>query len=60
MRMRGRSLTPEEINVAVGLYDDGISLARIGQRLDTTARTVQLRRLRERGITMRDTHGRPR
>jgi hypothetical protein len=43
----------------VHLYDQGWSLARIGERMDVAADTVR-KRLPERGVTMRDTHGRPR
>jgi len=46
-------LTAEQIDEAVALYRQGLSLARVGKQLGVTARTVQLR-LRERGVVMRD------
>jgi len=52
-------LSPAQINEAIQLYGEGWSLARVGERLGVTARTVQLR-LRERGVAMRDSHGRDR
>lgn len=57
MRMRG--LSPEQIDEAVRLYEAGWSLARIGGRMNVDAGTVH-DRLRERGVRMRDTHGRER
>ena len=57
--IRGR-LSPEQVEEAVRLYGDGYwSLARIGQKLDTTANTVRARLL-ERGVRMRDAQGRER
>jgi hypothetical protein len=41
------------------LYHQGWSLSRIGNRMNVTADTVR-KRLLERGVPMRDTHGRPR
>jgi hypothetical protein len=55
-------LSPAQIDEAVQLYGvcgDGWSLARVGECLGVTARTVQLR-LRERGVAMRDSLGRDR
>lgn len=49
-------LSPDEIDLAAQLYEDGWSLARIGERLGVTATTVH-RRLRDRGVTMRSTTG---
>lgn len=49
-------LTAADIAQAAQLYEDGWSLARIGERLGATATTVH-RRLRERGVTMRSTSG---
>jgi len=49
-------LSPEDIDQAAQLYEDGWSLARIGEHLGVTATTVH-RRLRERGVTMRSTTG---
>ena len=57
--MRRRGLSPEQIDEAVQLYDGGWSLAWIGERLGVNPSTV-LARLRERGVRMRDTHGRVR
>lgn len=49
-------LSPADIDQASQLYEDGWSLARIGERLNVTGTTVH-RRLRERGVTMRSTSG---
>lgn len=49
-------LTAEDVDQASQLYEDGWSLARIGQRLGVTATTVH-RRLRERGVAMRSAAG---
>jgi transposase-like protein len=57
MRMRG--LSAEQIEQAVKLYEGGWSLARISRRFDVNAGTVQAR-LVERGVRMRDPHGRAR
>jgi len=57
--MRRRGLSPEQIDEAVQLYGEGWSLARIGERMDVDPTTVLIR-LRERGVRMRDTHGRER
>lgn len=59
VRLRLDGLADAQIDEAVQLYLSGLSLARVGERLGVTARTVQLR-LRERGVVMRDTHGRVR
>jgi hypothetical protein len=56
--IRGR-LSPEQVADARRLYEDGWSLARIGQKFDTTANTVR-KRLLECGVAMRDTQGRAR
>lgn len=58
-QMRGVGLRPAQVDEAVRLYKNGWSLVRIGEQFDVHARTVQ-RRLRERGVRMRDTHGRER
>jgi hypothetical protein len=50
--MRGRGLTPAQVDEAVDLYQLGWSLARIGERLGATATTV-MRRIRERGVITR-------
>ncbi|TVT14133.1 hypothetical protein FNH06_38145 [Amycolatopsis acidiphila] len=57
--IRPRGLTPDQVDDAIHLYSLGWSLARIGARMDVTADTVR-KRLLEHGVTMRDTHGRPR
>ena len=56
---RPRGMSEMQTNEAVQLYASGLSLARIGERLGFSARTVQSR-LRERGVHFRDTHGRER
>jgi hypothetical protein len=57
--MRRHGLTTDQVDDAERLYEQGWSLARIGDQLDVTADTVR-KRLLERGITMRDTRGRTR
>jgi len=57
--MRRRGLNGEQIDHAIHLYSLGWSLARIANRMNVTPATVRTRLL-EHGITMRDTHGRPR
>jgi len=57
--MRRRGLTNSQIDDAERLYRQGWSLARIGNSMGFTADTVRARLL-ERGVTMRDTQGRPR
>lgn len=56
---RTSGLSPEQIQHAVLLYAQGQSLAKIGKALGVDAGTVQ-GHLREQGVQMRDTHGRPR
>lgn len=57
--MRRRRLSSEQVDDAVRLYGEGWSLARIGRKLSVDPTTV-LTKLRERGVRMRDTHGRER
>jgi len=57
--MRRRGLTDDQIDDAEHLYQQGWSLARIGNHMNVTADTVRARLL-ERGVAMRDTQGRPR
>jgi hypothetical protein len=57
--MRRCGLTPEQVDDAIHLYKLGWSLSRIGTRMSVTADTVR-KRLIEHGMTMRDTHERPR
>jgi hypothetical protein len=52
-------LSDDQVEDAVRLYDQGWSLARIGEQMDVTADTVR-KRLLERGVIMRDPQGRPR
>jgi len=59
VRMRRQGLTLEQVDEAVRLYGVGWSLARISIKFDTTANTVRSRLL-ERGVRMRDMHGRER
>jgi hypothetical protein len=56
---RGGGLSPAQIDEAVELYEAGWSLARIAERVGVTPTTVH-RRLRDRGVRMRATHGRSR
>jgi len=57
--MRRRRLLPEQVDEAVGLYQTGQSLARIGNQMGVSPTTV-LNRLRDRGVKTRDTQGRER
>lgn len=57
--IRRRGLSPDQADDAIHLYNSGWSLARIGEHLSVDPTTV-LNRLREHGISTRDTHGRPR
>lgn len=52
-------LHPDDVPEAARLYRSGWPLARIAEKFDTTATTVQ-RRLMEVGVRMRDTNGRER
>lgn len=56
---RLRSMNESQIDEAVRLYEQCLSLARVGERIGFTPWTV-LRALRERGTPIRDTHGRAR
>ena len=57
--MRRRSLSPDQVDHAIHLYSLGWSLTRAGGRLGVDHTTV-LTKLRERGVSTRDSHGRPR
>ena len=57
--MRRRGLNDDQADDAESLYQQGWSLARIGDHMDVTADTVR-KRLLERGVTMRDPQGRTR
>lgn len=60
VEVRRKGLTREQIDEAQRLYEESQrSLAVIANELGTTARTIHSR-LRERGVAMRDTHGRSR
>ncbi|MGH3631027.1 MAG: helix-turn-helix domain containing protein [Sciscionella sp.] len=59
MLMRRQGLTAEQVDEAVRLYEADWSLVRIGARMNVNSTTV-LNRLQERGVRMRDTHGRER
>lgn len=56
---RYRILSNEQIDEAVRLYASGLSLTRISDQLGVSARTVRTRLL-DRGVAMRDSHGRER
>lgn len=56
---RQSGLSAEQVRRAVLLYGQGKSLAIIGNELGVDTGTVH-DRLRERGVVMRDTHGRER
>jgi DNA-directed RNA polymerase specialized sigma24 family protein len=56
---RQSGLSAEQVRQAVLLYAQGKSLAIIGNELGVDTGTVH-NRLREQGVTMRDTHGRQR
>ncbi len=59
VRMRQQRLSQTDLGMAIRLYDSGLSLAAVGQRLDRDHSTVY-RALQRAGVTMRDTHGRVR
>ncbi|WP_280244770.1 helix-turn-helix domain-containing protein [Nocardia abscessus] len=54
-----QGLSEEQVDEAVQLYEEGWSAQRIGDKLGVYPQTVR-RRLLERGVRMRDTHGRER
>jgi transposase len=56
-RTRQRGLSDEQIERAGEHYSAGDSAALIGKRFGVAATTIRAR-LVERGVTMRDTHGR--
>ena len=60
VELRPKGLTAAQIDAAEHLYEtERLSLATIGERFGVTSRTVHLPLL-ERGVAMRDIHGRPR
>jgi transposase-like protein len=50
-------MSQAEVDLAVQLYEGGLSLQKIGDRLGWDHNTIY-RRLKQRGVVMRDTHGR--
>ncbi len=58
IRLRLDGLTAEQIDEAARLYNSGWSLAHIAEHIGVAHTTIRAR-LRERGVKMRDTHGRP-
>jgi chromosomal replication initiation ATPase DnaA len=59
VRPRRQGLRPEQVQAAIALYAAGWSLARIGARFDRD-HSVVLRALKQAGVPLRDSHGRPR
>jgi len=57
VKMRVRSLTEDQILQAIELYESGLSLVKVKERMGVTSETIRLR-LIERGVVMRDSHGR--
>jgi DNA-binding CsgD family transcriptional regulator len=57
--MRQQSPASDLIDSMVGLYESGLPLAEIGDRIGTSPGTVH-RYIRMRGVQMRDSHGRKR
>lgn len=55
VRYRTQPITPEDIDVAVQLYESGLTVKQVVKRLGYPIGTIR-RVLRERGVTMR-THG---
>ncbi|MGR4009856.1 helix-turn-helix domain-containing protein [Leucobacter sp. 1207-22] len=55
--MRRQPPTEAQADEMVRLYQEGLSLRQVGDRLGFNASTV-LNKLRARGITTRDSHGR--
>jgi hypothetical protein len=55
--IRNQGLTDDQITEAAALYESGLSLANIGGQLSVDHGTVW-RYLKQRGIRMRDSHGR--
>lgn len=56
---RGRPASEEKVDEMVRLYESGQSLAKIGEQVGLTAKSV-LKYLRQRGVATRDSHGRQR
>jgi hypothetical protein len=58
VQLRNRPLDEAEVSAAIGLYQSGLSLATVGQRLARDPNSVRMALLRA-GVPRRDTHGRP-
>lgn len=56
---RPKGMSPNQVDVAVRLYESGLSLARVGAQLEFDAVTIRTMLLR-RGVKTRDSHGRER
>lgn len=52
-------MSSSQVDIAVRLYDEGLSLANIGSQLGFNATTIRAVLLR-RGVATRDPHGRDR
>lgn len=50
-------MTPAQIDEAIALYQQGLSLAEVGRRFGVEHSTIR-KHLVRRGISRRDTHGR--
>lgn len=59
VRLRGHRMTGSEIDQAAALYQAGLSLARVGERLGFDGKTI-MNALHAKGVRMRDSHGRER
>ncbi len=59
VELRGAPMTLGHVEEAAKLYAQGLSLARIADRLGYHTTTIHLR-LKSAGVLMRDTHGRER
>ncbi|WP_125616632.1 helix-turn-helix domain containing protein [Specibacter cremeus] len=55
--LRRTPATNDQIQEMIGLYESGLSLARVGERFGIHASTV-LNHLRSRGVPTRESHGR--
>jgi hypothetical protein len=56
---RPKGMIPSQVDVAVRLYESGLSLAGVGAQLKFDAVTIRTMLLR-RGVKTRDSHGRER
>ena len=57
IQLRYRPISPEDIYHAAQLYEQGLSIARIAEKLGYHGTTIHLR-LKAAGVVMRNTHGR--